>query len=125
MNFNRTTGYLTLPVDGIYYIYSQVQFSSNSAASIYMSYGTLVYTPGHPELKTVAGPRRYLESYGRPYAGSMVKATFNHGGLIHLPAGAQVGIAAHYDTRGDSLGFSGAPEDSFMGAFLVNEVPFQ
>ena len=125
MKFNRTTGYLTLPVDGIYFIYSQVQLSSNTVASIFMSHGTLVYTPGHPELKTGSRPMRYLESYGRPYAGSRVKATFNHGGLFHLPAGAQVGIATHYDTRGESLWFSGAPEDSFMGAFLVNEVPFQ
>ena len=127
MKFNRTMGYLTLPVDGIYYIYSQVQFSSNTAENNNaMAYGTLVYTPGHPKLKRSV---RYLESFGRPFAGPRVKATFNHGGLFHLPAGAQIHIAAKYDTRAikpkESLWFSGFWEDSFMGAFLVDEVPFQ
>ena len=130
MKFNRTMGYLTLPVDGIYYIYSNVQFSSNTVASnIVMEYDTLVYTPNHPKLLTGSRPVSYLESYGRPHAaGSKVKATFNHAGLFHLPAGAQVSIAARYDTnaikKNESLWFSGYSRVSFMGAFLVEEVPF-
>ena len=130
MKFNRTKGYLTLPVDGIYYIYSNVQFSSNTVASnIVMEYDTLVYTPNHPKLLTGSRWVSYLESYGRPHAaGSKVKATFNHGGLFHLPAGAQVSIAARYDTnaikKNESLWFSGYSRVSYMGAFLVEEVLF-
>jgi len=130
MVFNRSSGYLRLPVDGLYYIYSQVQFWSNTAVNnpIVMKYATVSIIPksDQHEYKSTLIPRAQLESIGMPYAGPKVAATFNHGGLFHFPAGTQIGIQAFYDpridtNRGEWLKFSGTSEDTFMGAFLINE----
>ena len=137
MAFNRTSGFLYLPVDGTYFIYSQVQFHSNSSEPILMGHRTVVCLPPPHGRCSVpdavhSGANVYMETITEPYVEANTVAQF-HGGIFHFPAGTQVGVWGYWPFgTGSALGSEEALFElkaswyhTFMGAYLIDEVPFE
>ena len=146
--FNRTSGFVTLPLNGTYFLYSQVQFKieTNFTKPDRVGYRTVVCIPPPHGYCTTPGA---LTGQGSPYMETLpqdqyVEGTSNalfHGGVFHLPANSQVGLVAYYSRSlrqkyGSSSNDGGGGEEtglgyratwyhSYLGVFLVDEIPFE
>ena len=124
MSYSKETGFLLLPVDGVYFVYSQVMFSATdmtSGQAISMGHRTVVCRPedsscgpSTPLLETMSYPARAPD-------GSAL-SSFYHGGLLSATAGTQIGVAGWYDTKlqDRSLQIDMHWSHSYLGAFLVH-----
>lgn len=124
MSFNKDTGFLLLPLDGVYFVYSQVVFSATDVSSgqtISMGHRTVVCRPGDlscgpgmPLLETISYPARAPDR--------SVLSSYYHGGLLSATAGTQIAVAGWYDPnlQDRSLQIDMHWSHSYLGAFLVH-----
>ena len=123
MKFDGRSGFLILPVSGVYFIYSQVLFTitqedASNTVPIKMGHKTVVCRPEHTCEMAYPGTV-HMESYASPYDDALNRDVHYHGGLFFFHAGTKIAIVALYDDR-VSLGYRATWEGSFMGAFLVS-----
>lgn len=129
MFFNRTSGFLRLPKDGFYYIYSQVIFRAGrrlgEESEIHSK--VVVCIPGdHCEFPN-SQSKTHLETVDYIEA-NQFKTQFQ-AGLFHFPAGTQIAIIAsnllHSNPSSPTLlSYHALWYRTYMGAFLVNDAPF-
>lgn len=134
MAFNKTTGFLRLPVDGIYFVYSQIVFKiDNLDVPFSIKHQTVACIPNHGCTSPDSGATQtYVETVDR-YLGNVsqdAESTY-HGTLLHFPAGTQVALVTFKPedllstVRSDRDVFVDATwHRTFMGAFLVESIPF-
>ena len=123
MHFNRNTGFLTLPVNGTYFIYSQILFTikqtnTSNILPIRMGHRTVACDAEDTCAMSPFGTP-HLESYAYPYDDSSNQDVHYHGGLFFFRAGTKIAIVSLYNHTA-TLQYRAAWERSFMGAFLVN-----
>lgn len=126
MSYNKDTGYLLLPVDGIYFIYSQVMFSAKNASNgqtIMMGHRTVVCRPD----SSSCGPTTALletMSYPAIATDKSTLDSYYHGGLLNAVAGTQIALAGWYDNnlQNGNLLIDTHWSHSYMGAFLVQSL---
>ena len=133
MIFNRTSGFLTLPVSGIYYLYSQVHMTvvTNFTKGIRLGHKTVVCSPRRncntiQEAAESTSLPAHLQSYSGLHTDKF--AGHFHGGLFHFPAGTHVGIVTFWPSHRVmtdanitlELKFSALWQESFLGAYLVD-----
>ncbi len=135
MVFNRSSGFLTLPKDGVYYVYSHVEFKLQDTEKTYEAHARMVVCiPGETCQMDAYLYHKLSESGGtvsqpndrlKPNQG---EHGLYQGGLFHFPAGTRILILAKdpkFKTRitvkrgGDKLVIN---SDSYMGAYLVQEM---
>lgn len=130
MFFNRTSGFLQLPKDGFYYVYSQVIFRSGRSLTTESEIHSklVVCIPGYKCDFPNSQSETHLESV--EYIDPNQFQTLFQAGLFHFPAGTQVAIiASNLLHNGGSaarppLEYHALWYRTYMGAFLVNAAPF-
>lgn len=123
MIFDRDIGAIIVPVEGIYFVYSQVHINISNPQDVVLS-GTQTFIC---ENQRGCRTTRYLVSQALT---DVTYEPFYHGGLFHLNANSTIKIAAWYDqsvgggddSRADSVAYTAYFSDSFFGAFLVEKV---
>lgn len=138
MVFNRTSGFLRLPKDGVYYIYSHVLFQlENSSEAHRVSVRMVACIPELDcELAQPKTSQEFSESNGVAvqYKNKLIGDDgIYQGGLYHFSAGTEVSMLV-INPKGrvrrwerdqeDKLFISRAKENSYFGAFLVEELVF-
>ena len=118
MVFLRETGELVVPVEGIYFVYSQVHVEVTNSTSNLVLVG----------IQTIMCPQ---QGSCRPTTSMLSEALtdpttepFYHGGLFHLTANSTISIATFGRVNGthvNSLAYKTYFANTFMGAFLVEE----
>ena len=140
MVFNRSSGYLILPKDGVYYIYSHVQFKLQDSDKTYETAARMAACiPGeectmdeflYTKLTESGGTVTQHNYKQRPGEG---EHGLYQGGLFHFPAGTQIMILAkdpkfrlprREQDLPDKLLTSVLKEKSYMGAYLVQEIDY-
>ena len=133
MIFNRTSGFLRLPKDGFYYVYSQVIFAASrkleGEAEIHSKMVACI--PGDKCTFPNSHSKTHLQSID--YIEASEYEALLHGGLFHFPAGTQIAIIAsnllHSGTPASysrpPLNYNGLWTQTYMGAFLVDVAPFE
>ena len=132
MSYNKTTGFLRVPVSGYYNVYSQVLLepSNISSAKMFGHYTSSCTCPDHNTncqcslLETGVG---YIAD--KTQKNLLASTTFNtraqsnyHGGVFHLEAGTYLGILVNLKSNPQaSVKFNTYFENSFIGAFLISE----
>ena len=137
MVFNRTSGFLQLPKDGVYYVYSHVLFQlSNTSETLRTSVRMVACIPelecefAQPgNAKDFSVSNSVVTQYKDKKIGD---DGIYQGGLYHLSAGTQISLLV-INPKGrvrrgerqqeDKLFISRAKESSYFGAFLVQELP--
>jgi len=147
MVFDRRTGVLILPTDGVYYIYSHVQFQVHNTSKTYEAAVRMVACI--PGIKCVP-----LEKHSTEPVLVESSTTVTHqqnrfefgpdngdngiyqGGVFHLPAGTKInmivrdpkshlpGFKEKMAPNSDHLLTSKLGRNSYMGAFMVQELAF-
>ena len=123
MSYNKRTGFLLLPVDGLYFVYSQVMYSATNVPSgkvVKMGHRTVVCLPEDPN----CGPATVMMetmSYPARATDNSAYNSYYHGGILSATAGTQIAVAGWYDTNlpDNSLRINTHWSHSFMGAFLI------
>ena len=123
MSYNKETGFLLLPVDGMYFVYSQVMFSARNVPSsqvVKMGHRTVVCRPGDSSCGP-STPMMESMSYPSRAADGNALSSHYHGGVLSATAGTQVAVAGWYDTNlpDGSLLIDTHWSHSYMGAFLI------
>lgn len=140
MVFNRSSGFLTLPKDGVYYVYSHVQFKLQETDKTYETVARIAAcVPGetckmdpynYPKLTESGGTITQHNHRKRPSGG---ENGLYQGGLFHFPAGTRIlilakdpkfGLSKRERSETDKLLTSAAREESYMGAYLVQEMDY-
>ena len=130
MIFDRDMGALIVPVEGIYFVYSQVHVNISNPTRVLLT-GT----------QTIICEERRCRSTPYLMSQALTDVTyepFYHGGLFHLNANSTIKIAAWYDAivgrdikapdgttvnqSADSLAYTAHFPNSFLGAYLVEEI---
>ena len=142
MVFNRSSGFLVLPTDGVYYVYSHMQFRLRGTDVTYEA-GTFMVAcvpdeqcgniDAHfmPRVLKSSDTVSRFNNRQRSFAG---ETGIFQGGLFHFPANTQISVlvedpkyqlSSREKREQDKLFLSlGTAADSYMGAFLVQEMPF-
>lgn len=118
MVFDRKTGELIVPVKGIYFVYSQIHVEVTNASSLVLAGTQTIICPQQ-------GGCRPTTSMLSEVLSDITTEPFYHGGLFHLSANSTIRIAAFGRVDGthvDSLAYKTYFANTFMGAFLVEEV---
>ena len=123
MIFDRDIGAIIVPVEGIYFVYSQVHVNISNPREVVLSGTQTFICESESGCRTTA----YLVSQALT---DVTHGPFYHGGLFHLNANSTIKIAAWYDasvgeergSRADSLAYTAYFAKSFFGAFLVEEI---
>lgn len=135
MVFNRTSGFLQLPKDGVYYIYSHVLFQlSDTNETLRTSVRMVACIPElECEFAKPSNTKDFSVSNGVAiqYKNKRIGDDgIYQGGLYHLSAGTQISLLvinpkgrARRGEKVDKLFISRAKESSYFGAFLVQELP--
>ena len=126
MSYNSHTGFLRVPVDGYYYVYSQVLLEPTNQSQP---------TPALLGHKTVTcscrtdctcsmleGSNNYIlrqSDLVHSTSYSKKKVSNYHGGVFKLKANTYIGLLANLGD--DSVRYSLTSYNSFMGAFLISE----
>ena len=135
MSFNKTTGFLRVPVSGYYNVYSQVliapmnKSSSGFAFGHYTSYCTCPTDEPDCQCSALEPGVGYIKNNLVESDHLAASTTFNsrpqssyHGGVFHLKAGAYLGVLVKLTSNeAPQVGFSTVSENSFLGAFLISE----
>lgn len=141
MAFNRSSGFLVLPKDGVYFIYSHVQFRllettdetyetvARMAACVPDGVCEMTSPSRFPKL-TESGSSITRHSHSHRIDGAN---GLYQGGLFHFPAGTRIAILAKdmkYNRGGrvrdkPDLFTSLSREDSYFGAYLVQEKKYK
>ena len=135
MAFNRTTGFLRVPVSGYYNVYSQVLIApiNKSSSGFVFGHSTSYCTclPDEPDCQcSVLEPGvGYIRNNELESNNLATSTTFNsrpqssyHGGVFHLEAGGYLGVVVKLvRNEAPQVGFSTVSENSFLGAFLISE----
>lgn len=124
MVFHRFTGFLELPVAGVYYVYHQVTFRPSTKELRLGRIRLVSCIPGEDCSYLTSSedndPYMQMESDLKGKYGS---SKFQ-GGMFHFPAGAQVAILAWNEVFSDdslrSLRYNDHGHNTYMGAFLVD-----
>ena len=126
MTFDRETGALIVPVEGIYFVYSQVHVNVSNPSQVVPT-GTQTFICETERCRSTA----YLESKALT---DLTRAPYYHGGLFHLNANSTIKVAAWYDvtvgaddnplveSRADSLAYYNHFTNTFFGAYLLEEI---
>ena len=118
MTFDPDAGSLKVPVQGIYFVYSQVHINTtNATRNIFAGHQTMI-CEGEQCRSTVYVMSKALTD--------VTVGPFYHGGLFNLSANSTISVAAWYDRRigpSDTIGYRAAFQNTFLGAFLVEEIP--
>lgn len=140
MVFNRSSGFLTLPKDGVYYVYSHIEFKLQDTDKTYETAARIAACiPGETckmdpylyDRLTESGGTVTQHNYRRkPGEG---EHGLYQGGLFHFPAGTRILVLAKdpkFKTSrteqrlSDKLLTSSMKEKSYMGAYLVQEMDY-
>jgi hypothetical protein len=118
MVFHRDTGELVVPVEGIYFVYSQVHVDIGNASNLVLAGIQTIICPqqGRCRPTTSMLTETFLDTTTEP---------FYHGGLFHLQANSTIRIAAFGRVNGshvDSLAYRTYFANTFLGAYLVEEI---
>ena len=117
MVFIRDTGELIVPVDGIYFVYSQVHVEVTNTTNMVLAGTQTIICPSQ-------GRCRPTTSMLTEMLTDLTTEPFYHGGLFHLTANSTISIATFGRVNGthvDSLAYKTYFANTFMGAFLVEE----
>ena len=122
MTFDRDTGALKVPVEGIYFVYSQAHVNISNPSNVVLA-GTQTFICEEEGCRSTV----YLSSQTLT---DITYGPFYHGGLFHLNANSTIKIAAWYDasigrernSHADSVAYTAYFANTFMGAFLVEEI---
>ena len=118
MVFNRTTGELIVPVKGVYFIYSQVHMEVTNTSNLMCAGTQTIICPQQ-------GSCRPTISMLSEVLTDLTSEPFYHGGLFRLNANSTIRIAAFGRVNGthvSSLAYKTYFANTFMGAFLVQEI---
>ncbi len=140
MVFNRSSGYLILPKDGVYYIYSHVQFKLQDSDKTYETAARMAACiPGEECTMDEFFYTKLTESGGTVTQHNYKRTPgegehgLYQGGLFHFPAGTRIMILAkdpkfrlprREQNLPDKLLTSVLKEKSYMGAYLVQEIDY-
>lgn len=125
MIFDRELGALIVPVEGIYFVYSQVHINVSNPTQVLLA-GTQTYICETERCRTPSLESKALTD--------ITRAPYYHGGLFHLTANSTIKIAAWYDihvaaddnprveSHADSLAYYNHFTNTFFGAYLVDEI---
>ena len=122
MIFNRSIGALVVPVEGIYFVYSQVHINvSNPTESV--PTGTQMFICEEEFCRATP----YLVSRALT---DVTYGPYYHGGLFHLNANSTIKVAAWYDStvgrrvdpHAESIAYQAYFQNTFFGAYLVEEI---
>ena len=116
MIFDRDIGALVVPVEGIYFVYSQVHVNVSNPSGVLLI-GTQTFICEESRCRSTA----YLVSQALT---DVTYGPFYHGGLFHLNANSTIKIAAWFDASASagSLAYSAHFTNTFFGAYLVEEI---
>ncbi len=117
MTFDRQRGALIVPVEGIYFVYSQVHINMTHAPdNVFSGHQTMI-------CEGSCYPTAYLVSRGLT---DITIGAYYHGGLFHLSAGSKITVVAWYDrdirAANGSIAYQATFPNTFFGAFLVEEI---
>lgn len=131
MSYNKTSGFIKVPVTGYYNVYSQMYFEPTEKRStpIRMGHKTVLCncatTCSCSSLDAEAGQIKTSKS--KPVIQSSSSQTMGtskyHGGVFKLEANSYIGLvptvrsASPFGTRYSFISY-----DSFFGAFLISEI---
>lgn len=122
MIFDRDIGALVVPVEGVYFVYSQVHVNVSNPNQVLVT-GTqtmICETERCRSTSYILSQALTDDTYG----------PFYHGGLFYLNANSTIKIAAWYDPtigrrvdpHAESLAYTSHFTNTFFGAYLVEEV---
>ena len=118
MVFDRDEGTLKVPVEGVYFVYSQVHVSARNMTGAVVLLGTQTLICEHSHCRETT----YMLSRGSTDEGD---GPFYHGGLFQLNANSTIKIAAFGKADNShigSLAYETYFANTFMGAYLVEEI---
>lgn len=117
MVFDRQQGTLIVPVEGIYFVYSQVHINMTHAPDNVFS--------GHQTFICEDSCRASAYLVSRALTDVTIGAYY-HGGLFHLSAGSTIMVVSWYDrairAAHGSIAYQATFPNTFFGAFLVEEI---
>ena len=120
MKYNEASGFLQVPTDGIYFIYSQILISTDDSSASKLGHMTVKCSC--EDICNCYDIQNYV-SYNddtfnimNSYSGSA--GSNYHGGLFHLKAGSYVGVIAVKPKSG-SINMVAENSKSFFGGYFV------
>lgn len=114
VSYNSTTGYLTVPVTGIYFLYSQLHLIVNNISAVQTR------TLRHHTVRKVNNFSYPLMKSYVPLQNQAVLAPTYQGGLFRLKAGESFAITVYYNGVTDPSSVF-KYQESFVGVYLVSK----
>ena len=127
MSYDRESGFLQVPVDGIYFVYSQVLMETDSEEPVQYGHSTVSCTCDEDctchEMATVNGRELSVYRNGDEYMTSFTRGsggTNYHGGLFSLSNNSYIAIVGHYNELGNIDHINLGSSEAFFGAYLIS-----